>query len=144
MRPIPVGISHAVETVVAERFTVPGLMPEIPSWAGMPEVLATAMVVAIMEWAALETILPYLDDGEHSLGVRVDMTHTAPTGRGLPVRARATVTAVDASGVDFEIVASDATGVIGRALHRRAVVDGARFERRVAAAREAFRHEGAR
>ncbi len=142
MRPIPIGISHTVEIVVAERFTVPGLLPEIPSWAGMPRVLATAMLVAIMEWAALETILPYLAEDEHSLGVRVDMTHTAPTASGIPVRAVARVVAVDETGVEFEIVASDATGVVGAARHRRTIVSGARFARRVAAGREAFLRAG--
>lgn len=136
MRPIPVGISHEVTYVVDESSTVPGLMPHLSSWATMPPVLATAMLVAVMEWAALETILPYLDADEHSLGVVVDMTHDAPTGVGLAVRAVATVIGVDARGVDFAIVASDPSGVVGRARHRRAVVDATRFARRVAKARE--------
>jgi len=126
------GVSHSVAIPVDARFTVPGLLPQIPSWAAMPPVLATAMLVAVMEWAALETLLPYLDQNERSLGTLVDMTHTAPTPVGVVVRATATIRAVDGRFVDFDIEASDENGVVGRARHRRAVIEMDRFATRIA------------
>jgi len=84
------------------------------------------MLAAIMERAALETIWPYLDEGEHALGVVVAMTHDAPIGVGLPIRAVATVTDLDGRAIAFEIVASDRSDIVGRARHRRAVIDEAR------------------
>jgi fluoroacetyl-CoA thioesterase len=126
------GIVHEVSLTVPDRFTVPGLMPDVPSWAAMPPVLATSLLVAIMEWAALEAILPHLDADEQSLGILVDMTHTAPTPPGMLVRAEATVVAVDGRFVDFTVAAFDAHEPIGSARHRRAVIKRPRFDERIA------------
>lgn len=135
MRPPALGSTQTVSLEVTERMTVPGLLPEIGSWSAMPPVLATAMLVAIMEWAALETLLPFLDAGEHSLGILVEMSHTAPTPRGGRVRARATIRTVEGRFVDFDIEAFDDNGRIGGANHRRAVIDEARFAERIEAMR---------
>jgi fluoroacetyl-CoA thioesterase len=135
-----IGVSHTVSTVVVDRFTVPGLLPEVPSWAAMPPVLATAMLVAFMEWAALEALLPYLDDDEHSLGTLVELTHSAPTPVGVRISASATIRAVDGRNVDFDIEAADQNGVVGRARHRRAVIAGQRFAQRLAGLRAAAAH----
>ncbi|MDP9106473.1 MAG: thioesterase family protein [Candidatus Eremiobacteraeota bacterium] len=132
MRTPVVGSSHTVEMTVDERVTVPGLLPEVPSWAEMPPVLATAMLVACMEWAALEALKPFLDDDERSLGIVVDMTHTAPTPIGVRVRATATIRAVEGRQIDFDVEASDDNGPVGRANHRRAVIETDRFRDRIA------------
>src|ERR1044072_1523867 len=54
-----------------------------------PPVLATARMVALMETAASRVLLPLLGPGELSVGVTVDITHTAPTPMGTEVTATA-------------------------------------------------------
>jgi fluoroacetyl-CoA thioesterase len=132
MQTLRVGLTHTVRLDVPYGFTVPGIMPDVPSWAAMPPVLATSLLVAIMEWAALEAILPHLDPDEQSLGILVEMTHTAPTPPGMAVRATATVTAIDGRFVDFRIEAFDEREKIGDAFHRRAVIARPRFDERIA------------
>jgi predicted thioesterase len=48
---------------------------------GFP-VLATPVVVELMEQTAVETLGRYLDEREGSVGARVDIRHTAPTPVG--------------------------------------------------------------
>ena len=90
-------------------------------------------MIALMEAAAVDCIERRLRPGEASLGVHLDASHSAPTPIGLEVTARAVLVAVDGRKLTFEIEASDAAGLIGKACHTRIIVDRARFEARVAA-----------
>ena len=101
--------------------------------SGTIEVFATPAMIALMEEAAVACIEPYLAEGEASLGVHLDASHSAPTPIGMEVTARAVLVAVDGRKLTFEIEASDAAGLIGKARHTRIIVDRARFEARVAA-----------
>ena len=93
-----------------------------------PEVFATARMVALMEIASARLLQPCLAAGQLSVGVSVEVTHSAPT----PVRAEVTATARylgrDGKLHVFEVVASDAGGEIGRARHKRAIVDAKRLQ----------------
>jgi predicted thioesterase len=102
-----------------------------------PPVFATARLVALMEIAAGRILRPHLAPGDFSVGVSVDMVHSAATPEGFPVAATARYLGREGKLHLFEVVARDAGGEIGRARHRRAVVSGERLvggaRRRVAA-----------
>jgi len=102
-----------------------------------PAVFATARMVALMEIASARLLQPCLAGGQLSVGVSIEVTHTAPTPPGATVTATARYLGRDGKLFRFEIVASDAGGEIGRASHKRAIVDVARLQssasRRVAA-----------
>ncbi|HTY40873.1 MAG TPA: hotdog domain-containing protein [Thermoanaerobaculia bacterium] len=115
----------AKPTDLASAFT---LGPE----DSFPPVFATARMVALMELAAARVLRPHLGPGEHSVGVTVDVTHSAATPEGAPVEATARYLGRDGKLFAFEVVARDAGGEVGRGTHRRAVVSG---ERLVAGAR---------
>ncbi len=85
-------------------------------------VYSTPSMIHMMEHAAREALLPYLDDGEESVGVDVQVKHLAASPLGAEVRAEARVVAIDANQVDFEVQAYDEKGTIGKGTHRRAVV----------------------
>ncbi|MDE2571056.1 MAG: thioesterase family protein [bacterium] len=127
-----VGMTHTLRLTVPERLTVPGLMPEVESWQVMPKVLATSMLVALMEWSALEVLLPHYEEGEQSVGVHIDMSHVAATPPGMAVEVAATLVQIDGRFYDFEILARDELDVIGEAKHRRAAVMRAKFDERLA------------
>ncbi len=106
------------------------LASALPLDAGdaFPAVFATARMVALMEIAAARLIQPCLGSGELSVGVSVEVTHSAPTPPGATVTAVATYLGRDGKLFEFEVVASDAGGEIGRACHKRAVVDAERLQ----------------
>lgn len=87
-----------------------------------PAVFATARMVALMELAAGRILRPHLGPGEQSVGVTVDVTHSAATPEGISVQATARYLGRDGKLHLFEIVARDGGGEIGRARHGRAVV----------------------
>ena len=95
--------------------------------SGLLEVYATPSMAALMEQSACVALEGALPEGWTTVGVMLDLEHTRATRMGAQVEAQATVTMVDGRTVEFEIVASDDRGEIGRATHRRVAVESARF-----------------
>jgi len=93
-----------------------------------PRVFATARMVALMEIAAARLLRPHLGDGEHSVGVTVEVTHSAATPEGSNVEATARFLGREGKLFLFEVTARDAGGEVGRGTHRRAIVSGDRLE----------------
>ena len=93
-----------------------------------PRVFATSRLVSVMEVAAARTLRPLLGPGELSVGITMDVTHTAPTSLGGRVRATATFVAREGKRWVFDLVAEDEGGEIGRARHERAIVTAERLE----------------
>lgn len=93
-----------------------------------PQVFATARMVALMETAAARLLHPLLQPGQLSVGVHIEVSHTAATPLGAEVVAEATFTGMAGKRYCFDVVARDAGGEIGRGTHQRAIVDAARLE----------------
>lgn len=129
---LTVGATASVSVVVDDTLTVPAVSAKFPRFDTMPRVFATAYLVGFAECAAMAVLHPFLDDGESSVGVKVDFDHTAATPVGLTVTAQATVTAVEGRLLTFDVVLRDDLDEIGRGTHRRAVIDRAKFDARVA------------
>lgn len=126
MRPIPVGAKGSFSLVVrpehlANRFKD----------ATLPPVLATPVMIMMMENAALNAIKPYLDAGESAVGTRVDVQHLAATPAGRTVSAEAEVTRVTGKQVGFRIDATDGVERIGTGTHERMVIELSRFIERL-------------
>ena len=84
-----------------------------------------------MEYAARDAVLPHLDEGQDTVGVRVDIAHLAPTPMGETVVYRTTVTEVDGRKVTFEVEASDSRQTVGKGTHERFIIDIERFADRL-------------
>jgi fluoroacetyl-CoA thioesterase len=122
MRPIPPGAKGSFSLLVqpehlANRFKD----------AMLPPVLATPMMILVMENAALNAIKAYLDAGESAVGTAVNVRHLAPTPVGSRVTGEAEVTKVDGRRIDFAVSANDGAKQIGAGTHSRAVIDLAKF-----------------
>ena len=87
-----------------------------------PDVFATSKMIALMELAGAQVLRPFLKDGELSVGVTVDITHSAATSVGEKVSATATYMGREGKLFIFEVTAEDAAGEIGRGTHRRAII----------------------
>ena len=129
MRPIPIGAKGSFTLVVAHDHLANRFKD-----AMLPPVLATPVMIMMMENAALNAIKPYLDEGETAVGTRVDVVHQAPTPEGLRVTASAQVTRIDGQRIDFRVEATDGAQVIGAGTHERSVIDLAKFSERLKSA----------
>ena len=118
---ITVGMKGEAETTAEREDTA----QEVGS--GDLLVYATPCMVALMEGAACESIAPYLAEGETSVGVSLQLFHTAATPVGMEVRAESVVTAVDGKKITFTVTAYDEAGEIGHAQHERVIVKAERF-----------------
>jgi len=104
--------------------------------SGGVDVLATPELVRMMEETALMAVAPLLPEGSTTVGVRVDITHLAPTPVGFGVDVEAKLVEVKGRQLIFDIVAMDDTEEIGRAKHDRAIIDVERFLARIDAKRQ--------
>jgi len=95
--------------------------------SGSTDVFATPMMIALMERAACEALSGALEDGQTSVGTKIDAEHIAASPVGAEITAAATIESVEGRMIEFSIIASDGRGEIGRAKHTRAVVDEAKF-----------------
>ncbi|MQA85117.1 MAG: thioesterase [Streptosporangiales bacterium] len=128
------GLEYEFAFQVPENKIVAALYPESAEFAAMPRVFATGFLVGLLEWTCIQAVLPYLDwPREQTVGIRIDITHEAPTPPGLTVTARVRLTEVDGRRLLFDVTATDGADVIGRGTHERAVVDAARFAERARA-----------
>jgi len=99
--------------------------------AMLPPVLATPIMVLVMENAALNAVRAYLELGESALGTLVDVRHLAATPVGQHVTAEAEVTELDGRRIVFAVTAHDEVEEIGRGIHERMVVDLHRLTQRL-------------
>ena len=75
------GLTQTFQYVVPPNKTAPNLYPEAPQFTAMPAVFATGFMVGLMEWTCMQLMAPHLDEGEGSLGVDINVNHTAATCR---------------------------------------------------------------
>ena len=94
---------------------------------GIPAVLATPWLIWFLEHVALELMKPYLDKGELTVGVQVEMEHLAPAPLGSQVTCRARVVHAEGPVITFQIEAVDPQGPIAKGLHKRRVVRAERI-----------------
>ncbi len=118
---VEVGMKGEAATLVEREDTAEAVC------SGLLLVYATPCMAALMEGAACEAVAPGLSEDETTVGIELNLKHTAATPVGMEVRAEAVVTAVEGKIITLEITAYDEVGEIGSCLHKRAVVNPQRF-----------------
>ena len=119
------GLVGQAALVVAEEHTAPRV------GSGRVHVLATPVMINLIEAAALSAIEHLLPSGHQSLGTLLSVRHTAATPVGMRVSATAEVIAVEGRLVRFRVEARDEKEAIGEGTHERVVVNVAKFDERV-------------
>ena len=119
------GLEGTAALTVDEAHTAPRI------GSGRVHVLATPVMINLMEAAALDAAEHLLPEGHQSLGTRIDVSHVAATPVGMAVRATAVVTRVDGNRITFRVAAHDQQDLIGEGTHERVIVDVTRFDARV-------------
>jgi fluoroacetyl-CoA thioesterase len=119
------GLTGTAELVVGTEHTAPSI------GSGLVPVLATPVMINLIEAAALEAVEHLLPAGHQSLGIHLDIRHFAATPIGMRVTATAELIAVDGRTLSFRVEARDEKEPIGDGSHQRVVVNVARFDARV-------------
>lgn len=137
---VPVGLRARKSLRVSDSKTVPQLYPEYASFVDMPAVFATGFYVGFIEYVCLDAMLPYLAQGERSVGIHVDVSHEIATLPGVEITAEVECTAVDGRRVEFAVRVHDEFGNrVGAGRHVRCIVDLERFLQRARAVAEGRR-----
>jgi len=118
-------LTGSAELEVGVEHTAPSI------GSGLVPVLATPVMINVIEAAALAAVEHLLPAGHQSLGIHLDVRHFAATPIGMRVRATAELTAVDGRTLSFRVEARDDKEPIGDGSHQRVVVNVARFDARV-------------
>ena len=98
---------------------------------GMPPILSTPWLIWFLEHAARKAVLPLLEPGESTVGVVVNVEHTAATPLGGRVVCRARVIYAEGPLVTFQLEAHDEHERIARGTHKLRVIEAARLAKRV-------------
>lgn len=86
------------------------------------EVTATTALILFIEEVSSELLIPYLDDGEGSVGVRVEVDHLAPAVVGKPVSITTVVDAIHKRRVIFSAEVHQSDTLVMKGFHHRAVI----------------------
>jgi fluoroacetyl-CoA thioesterase len=119
------GLAGSAELVVGDEHTAPRV------GSGRVRVLATPVMINLMEAAALDAVENLIPAGHQSLGTRLDVRHIAATPVGMRVRATAEVVRVEGRTLAFRVEARDERDLIGDGAHERVIVNVERFDKRV-------------
>ena len=122
---ITAGLTGTSQLTVGPEHTAPFV------GSGRIPVLATPVMINVIEAAALNAVEHLLPAGHQSLGTHLDVSHIAATPVGLRVIATATVLSLAGRTVTFEVEARDNVELIGGGTHQRVVVSVARFDERL-------------
>src|SRR5712664_1118603 len=119
------GLKGSAQILVGVEHTAPSI------GSGKVPVLATPVMINMIEAAALAAVEHLLPAGHQSLGIHLDVRHFAATPIGMRVRATAELIGVDGRTLTFRVEARDDKEPIGDGSHQRVVVNVARFDARV-------------
>lgn len=125
MHTLRIGLKGSAALVVGEEHTAPRV------GSGRVHVLATPVMINLIEAAALEAVERLLPSGHQSLGTLLNVRHIAATPVGMRVTASAEVVAVEGRTIRFRVEARDERELIGDGTHERVVVNVAKFDLRV-------------
>ncbi len=120
------GMTHEIERETTEDMSAQKVFPHVP------HVYATSVMVGHMEAVCAEMVLPHLGEGEQTVGIGMQFSHTAATPLGMKVRFSAKLIEVDGRKLVFEVEGFDEADKIGKATHQRFIINAEKFNSNVA------------
>lgn len=118
---ITVGLKGRAETVVNDANTAQA------ACSGALPVFGTPFMCALMEEASWKSVAPHLEEGQSTVGTRLEVSHDSATPVGMKVLAESEVTQVDGKRIVLKVAAYDEKGLIGQGTHERFIVTDERF-----------------
>ena len=118
---VTTGLKGRAETIVNDSNTAQA------ACSGALPVFGTPFMCALMEEAAWKSIAPHLEEGQSTVGTKLNISHDSATPVGMKVWAESEVTQVDGRRIVLKLAAYDRKGLIGQGTHERFIVTDQRF-----------------
>ncbi len=96
--------------------------------SGSLDVFATPAMTALMEKTAWKSVAEELEEGCGTVGIRLDITHDAPTPLGMKVTCESVLTGIEGRKLTFKVEVWDERGKIGSGIHERFIIDNKKFQ----------------
>lgn len=119
---VEIGIKGRQDEIVTEELTASHI------GSGAVRVFATPMMISLMEKTCQRSVVPYLEEGQETVGTRVDIAHVSSTPIGMKVWCESELVDIDRRRLVFKVTAYDEKGLIGEGRHERFIIDIARFK----------------
>lgn len=115
------GIRNRMETVVTQQKTAKAM------GSGELEVFATPAMVALIEETCWRSVARDLDEGQGTVGTKLDVRHVSATPVGMKVWCESELVSVEGRKLTFNVKVFDGAGLAGEGTHERFIVDNDRF-----------------
>ena len=96
--------------------------------SGTLDVFATPAMVALMEETCWKSVQDELEEGQGTVGIHLDVAHSAATPLGMTVTCESELTAVEGRKLTFRVTARDEKDVIGEGTHLRFIIENEKFQ----------------
>lgn len=98
--------------------------------SGTLDVFATPAMIALMEKTAWTSVAPYLEEGQGTVGIKLEISHDAPTPLGMTVTCESELIEIDGRRLVFSVTATDGKDIIGKGKHERFIIDEEKFQKK--------------
>ena len=122
---ITIGLKGHLEQIVTEEVTADRI------GSGLVKVFATPTMIALVEQTCNESVTPFLEPGQGTVGTHVDVSHCAATPVGMKVWCDSELVEIDRRRLVFAVKAYDECGLIGEGRHERFIIDSAKFQAKI-------------
>ncbi len=124
---LAVGMTHEMRLKTGPEHSAQKFYPKVPNVFGTP------FLGGLFEGVSAELMAPHLGEGETSVGISMNLKHTAPTPLGMEVRAVTEITQVEGRKITFKLEGFDEKEKIGEAVHERFIINTEKFNQRLEA-----------
>ena len=124
---LAVGMTHEMRLKTGPEHSAQKFYPKVP------DVFGTPFLGGLFEGVSADLMAPHLAPGETSVGISMNLKHTAPTPLGMIVRAVTEITQVEGRKITFKLEAFDEKEKIGEAVHERFIINADKFNQRLEA-----------
>ena len=124
-RMLEIGLRYSSELMVTDAVTAAAV------GSGDMPVLATPIMMAMMENAAMLAVRDELPAGCTTVGGHIESSHLKPSRVGDVINAIAEVTKVEGKKIRFRIAAYSGNTLLGEGTHLRFIVDRDKFMSRL-------------
>jgi fluoroacetyl-CoA thioesterase len=124
---LAVGMTHEMRLKTGPEHSAQKFYPKVPNVFGTP------FLGGLFEGVSADLMAPHLAAGETSVGISMNLKHTAPTPLGMEVRAVTEITQVEGRKITFKLEAFDEKEKIGEAVHERFIINADKFNQRLEA-----------
>lgn len=104
--------------------------------SGTLDVFATPAMIALMEKTAWTSVAPYLEEGQGTVGIKLDVTHDAPTPLGMTITCESELVEIDGRRLVFNVTATDGKDIIGSGRHERFIISDDKFQNKADSKRD--------